>query len=92
MNNGLKTGFSGFMQNILGSIFGNINSGAMTGYTPPIYDPYNPYSQTYPYNAFDSYPSFMNPSTGQQDYYMSNRRGYLNNRNIGSQSSVRILD
>lgn len=85
-------GFGGFMQNFLGAILGNMNTGAMTGYTPPIYDPYNPYAQTTPYSPMGAYSGFMNPGIGQQEYYTSNTRSYLNNKNYGSQASVRILD
>ena len=85
-------GLGGFMQNLLGAIFGGMTSGTMTGYTPPIYDPYNPYAQATPYSPMGAYPSFMNPGSRTQDYYMSNTRGYYDDRNLGSQSSVRILD
>jgi hypothetical protein len=68
----------GLLQNILGSLFGDINSGMMTGFTPPVYDPYNQYGQ--------------NTASGMQDYYMGNTGGFYNNRNLGNGSSVRILD
>lgn len=87
-----KHGLSGFIQNVMGMIFGGMNTGIMTGCTPPIYDPYNPYAQTMPYSPMGGYSPFMNQGVGQQDYFMGNRGGYINNRNIGSQSSVRILD
>lgn len=91
-NNKKQRGFGNFMQNVLGTIFGGMTTGTMTGFTPPIYDPYNPYAQSTPYSPMGAYPSFMNPGTRTQDYYMSNTGGYYNDRNLGSQSSVRILD
>jgi len=87
-----KRGFGGFMQNVMSVLFGGMPMGTMTGFTPPIYDPYNPYAQTAPYSPIAPYHSFMNPGSGEQDYFMSNRGGYINNRNIGSHSTVRILD
>lgn len=83
---GTKRGLSGMLQNVLGVIFGDIGTGTMTGFTPPLYDPYNTYS---PYNP---YAYNMSPGVGQQDYFMGNHGGYFNNRNLGSQSAVRILD
>lgn len=91
-NNYRSRGGGGFMQNLLGILFGGMNTGTMTGFTPPIYDPYNPYAQTIPYSPMGAYPGFMNPAMGEQDYYTGNRHAHMNNRNIGSQSSVRILD
>lgn len=73
-------GVGGLVQNLLGTIFGDFSAGNMTGFTPPIYDPYNQYG------------AFTNPGMGQQNYYMGNHGGYIDNRNIGSGSSVRILD
>lgn len=84
---GQRRGINGMLQNVLGAIFGDLGTGTMTGFTPPIYDPYNPYSSYNPYGGFN-----MNPGVGQQDYFMGNHGGYMNNRNLGSQSSVRILD
>lgn len=78
----INSGVNGVIQNILGSVFGNFGAGSMTGSTPPIYDPYNQYSQ---YGG-------VNPGMGMQDYYMGNTGGHLDNRNIGNSSSVRILD
>lgn len=93
MNNKFSPrGFGNFVQNVLGTIFGNMNTGTITGYTPAIYDPYNPYAQTTPYSPMGAYPGFMSPGIGQQEYYKSNTKSYLNSRNYGSQSSVRILD
>lgn len=93
MHNGFRTrGFGNFLQNVIGTIFGTMNAGTMTGYTPPIYDAYNPYAQTTPYSPMSGYQNFLNPGIGQQEYYTSNTHSYLNNRNYGSQSSVRILD
>ena len=51
-------------------------AGAMTGYTPPVFSP------------FDNFQD----ASGIQDYYMGNRGGYYNNRNMGNGSTVRILD
>lgn len=72
----INRGMGGFVQNLLGSLFGNFSSGSLTGFTPPIYDPYNPY----------------NPGIGTQDYYMGTHGGYLYNRNLGNTSTVKILD
>lgn len=71
-------GVNGILQNILGAIFGDFSGGNMTGFTPPIYDPYNPYG--------------LSPGMGTGDYYVGNHGGYMHNRNIGNTSSVRILD
>ena len=77
----VNRGVGGLLQNVLGAIFGDFSTtGTMSGFTPPIYDPYNPYG------------AFTNPGMGQQNYYMGNHGGYIDNRNIGSGSSVRILD
>src|SRR5574344_759912 len=71
-------GINRIFQNVLGAVFGDTNSfGTMTGFTPPVYDQYNQY---------------YNPGIGMQDYYMGNHGGYMQNRNLGSQSTVRILD
>lgn len=72
----VNRGVGGMVQNLLGSLFGSFNSGSLTGFTPPIYDPYNPY----------------NPGIGTQDYYMGTHGGHLYNRNLGNTSTVRILD
>lgn len=72
-------GVSGILQNIAGRIFGDFGPGTLTGYTPPIYDPYNPYG-------------FNSSGMGQQDYCYGNAGGYMRNRNIGSGGGVRILD
>lgn len=72
-------GVSGLLQNIAGRIFGDFGPGTLTGYTAPIYDPYNPYG-------------FNNSGMGQQDYNFGNRGGYMRNRNIGNGGSIRILD
>ncbi len=76
----VNRGVGGIVSNILGAIFGDFSPGTMTGFTPPIYDQYSPYA------------GFTNPGMGQQNYYMGNHGGYYNNRNIGSGSTVRILD
>ena len=76
----INRGVGGILQNIMGTIFGDFSTGSITGFTPPIYDTYNPYSV------------YQNPAMGQQNYYMGNHGGYIDNRNIGSGSSVRILD
>ena len=68
-------GFGGFLKNMLGSMFSG-GYGTMTGYTPPIYDPYS---------QFD-------PGIGIRNEYHSNTRSYLRNRNYGTGSGVRILD
>ena len=73
-----RKGVNGILQNLLGAVFGDFSTGTMTGFTPPIYDPYNPYG--------------LNPGMGMGDYYMGNHGGYINNRNIGNTSTVRILD
>ncbi len=75
----MNGGVGGMLQNVVGSIFGNFTPGNMTGYTPPLYDPYNQYGA-------------YNPGMGTQDYFMGNRGGYMNNRNIGNGTTVRILD
>ena len=76
----VNRGVGGIVSNLLGAIFGDFSPGTMTGFTPPIYDQYSPYA------------GFTNPGMGQQNYYMGNHGGYYNNRNIGSGSTVRILD
>lgn len=76
-----NNGVSGILQNIAGRIFGDIGTGTLTGYTPPIYDQYNQYNQ---YG--------INPGFGQQDYAVGNTGGYIRNRSLGNGSSVRILD
>lgn len=67
-------------RNILGFLFDmmatGFGAGAMTGYTPPVFSP------------FDNFQD----GSGIQDYYMGNRGGYYNNRNMGNGSTVRILD
>lgn len=68
-------GFGSFLKNMLGSMFSG-GYGTMTGYTPPIYDPYS---------QFD-------PGIGIRNEYHSNTRSYLRNRNYGTGSGVRILD
>ena len=72
----VNRGVSGMLQNLLGTVFGNFSAGSLTGFTPPIYDPYNPY----------------NPGIGTQDYYIGNHGGHMYNRNLGNTSTVRILD
>lgn len=72
----VNRGVSGMLQNLLGVIFGNFGSGSLTGFTPPIYDPYNPYIN----------------GVGSQDYYMGTHGGHMLNRNLGNHSTVRILD
>ncbi len=74
-----RRGVSGLVQNLLGTIFGDFSAGSLTGFTPPIYDPYNPYGG-------------FNPGMGTQNYYMGNHGGYMDNRNIGNTSTVKILD
>ena len=67
-------------RNILSFIFDMMSTGfgagAMTGYTPPVFSP------------FDNFQD----ASGIQDYYMGNRGGYYNNRNMGNGSTVKILD
>lgn len=64
---------------VMGSGIGRNNiNGTLTGYTPPIYDYYNPYA--------------LQPGLGQQDYAWNNRGWRLKNRNTGSGTTVRILD
>lgn len=72
-------GIGGFFQNLLGSVMGvgNYGMGSLTGYTPPIYDPYSMYT---------------NPGMGIQNEYRGNTRSYIDNRNYGNGSTVRILD
>ena len=74
-NTNQNRGFGGFLKNMFGSMF-NGGYGTMTGYTPPIYDPYS---------QFD-------PGMGLRNEYHSNTRSYLRNRNYNTGSSVRILD
>ena len=74
-NRNQNRGFGGFLKNMFGSMF-NGGYGTMTGYTPPIYDPYS---------QFD-------PGMGIRNEYRSNTRSYLRNRNYGTGSTVRILD
>ncbi len=74
-NNNNSRGFGGFLKNMFGSMFGG-GYGTMTGYTPPIYDPYS---------QFD-------PGMGLRNEYSSNTRSYLRNRNYGNGSRVQILD
>ena len=67
-------------RNILSFLFDMMSTGfgagQMTGYTPPVFSPYDNFQD----------------SSGIQDYYMGNRGGYYNNRNMGNGSTVRILD
>ena len=76
-----KRGVLGFLQNVadglLGSL-GTMSSGYFTGFTPPLYDVYNPYS--------------FGPGYGQQDFTQSRNGWSFYNRNTGSGSNVRILD
>ena len=71
-----QTGIGGFFRNLIGSAFNGYSGGTMTGFTPPIYDPYNRFA----------------PGMGVIDEYRSNTRSYINNRNYGTGSGVRILD
>lgn len=80
---GFNTNPSRGITNILRNMASRVVNGAMgggmiTGLTPPIYDPYNPYAMT--------------SGIGEQDYYWGNRGGYLRNKNTGGGSTVRILD
>lgn len=68
-------GLGGFLKNMIGTMF-NGGYGTMTGYTPPIYDPYS---------QFD-------PGMRLRNEYHSNTRSYIRNRNYGSGSRIRILD
>ena len=74
-NTNQNRGLGGFLKNMFGSML-NGGYGTMTGYTPPIYDPYS---------QFD-------PGMGIRNEYYSNRRSYLRNKNYGTGSTVRILD
>ena len=74
-NRSSNRGMGGFLRNMLGTMF-NSGYGTMTGYTPPIYDPYS---------QFD-------PGMGIRNEYRSNTRSYIRNRNYGTGSGVRILD
>lgn len=71
-------GIGGFFRNAIGSLLsgGTYGMGTMTGYTPPIYDPYSAYS----------------PGMGIRNEYRGNTRSYIDNRNYGNGSTVRILD
>lgn len=71
-----QTGIGSFFRNLIGSAFNGYGGGTMTGFTPPIYDPY----------------SNFDPGMGIRNEYRSNTRSYLDNRNYGTGSSVRILD
>ena len=74
-NNGMYR--PSLVDRVLGTLLGGYGTGALTGYTPSLYDSYSPY----PTNGY-----------GLQDYYGGNNGGYYNNRNIGTGSSIRILD
>ena len=67
-------------RNILGFFFDMLSTGfgagQMTGYTPPVFMPYDNFQD----------------ASGIQDYYMGNRGGHYLNRNMGSGSTVKILD
>ena len=78
-NNNWNTNPSYGVRNILKNMARNVFGGGMlTGFTPPVYDTYNPYS--------------IHPSTGQQEYCWGNTGGYIRNRSVGGGSTVRILD
>lgn len=73
-----SSGFGGMLQNLLGTVFNNgYGTGTITGYTPPIYDPYN---------------RFINPGLGIRNEYRGNTRSFIDNRNYGHGATVRILD
>ncbi len=75
-------GVNGLVQGLIGRLFGGFSgAGMLTGSTPPIYDPYNPYSMQGGSGGF-----------GQQDYCIGNTGGYIRNRDLRSGSTVRILD
>ena len=75
-------GINGLVQGLVGRLFGGFAGGGMlTGVTPPLYDPYSPYSMQSPPGGF-----------GQQDYCIGNTGGYIRNRDLRSGSTVRILD
>lgn len=70
------------LDNVVGGFgLGSMAGGSMTGYTPPLYDPYSQYNQSIP-----------GAGAGMQDYFMGNNGGYYNNRNIGSGAGIRILN
>ena len=71
-----QTGIGGFFRNLLGSAFNGYGGGTITGFTPPIYNPY----------------SNFDPGMGIRNEYSSNTRSYIDNRNYGTGSGVRILD
>lgn len=86
------TGGKGILHNVLSALAG----GAMTGFTPPLTDPYgnycsSPYMST-PYNQNNWMQNlFPEGGAGFVDYNRTNR-GYSNNtRNLGSRSSVHVL-
>ena len=78
MRYGRPSGVGNILQSMANRVFRGYGPGMLTGFTPPIYDPYSPY---------------MNPSgIGHQDYYMGNRGGYIRNRNFGNGATIKILD
>lgn len=90
------TGGKGFLHNLLSTVAG----GALTGYTPPLYNsPYgycsSPYMDSQYNNQYGNgfWGQNMIPNgAGFNDYVQSNRGYYNQNRNIGRGSSVTILN
>jgi hypothetical protein len=68
---------------LLDGLAAGFGAGAMTGFTPSVYDQYD---------QFASYPQYIpGNGAGMQDYYAGNRGGYLNNRSIGSGAGVKVF-
>lgn len=80
-NNNNSRSKASILTRVLDTLAGGMGMGTMTGFTPPIYDPYSSQSMQYPGNA-----------AGMQDYYMGNNGGHYDNRNIGSGAGIRILN
>ena len=81
MNN--NQNFGGLLKNAFNSFF---TTGQLTGFTPPIYNPY-------PYRS--SVPNFYNPydmgGRGYNSGFSGRGYRYYNNGNIGNTSSVRVF-
>lgn len=76
--NSNNSGICGFFRNTIGNLLSGstYGMGTITGFTPPIYDSYSAYS----------------PGMGIRNEYSSNTKSYIDNRNYGNGSTVRILD
>ena len=70
----------GLLTKLVDFLAGGMGMGTMTGFTPPLYDPYSQFT-----------PGAYGSGAGMQDYYMGSNGGFYNNKNIGSGAGVKVF-